>query len=70
MIGPTQPALDASADGLNPLAISHTDPFWVDLLQGALVLVAVILGQARKRVAAAGRRLPQEPLTASSLGGE
>ena len=54
----------------NALAISHTDPFWVDLLQGALVLVAVILGQARKRVAAASRRLPQEPLTASSLGGE
>jgi len=54
----------------NALAISHTDPFWVDLLQGALVLVAVILGQARKRVAAASRRLPQEPLTASSLGGK
>jgi ribose transport system permease protein len=54
----------------NALAISHTDPFWVDLLQGALVLVAVILGQARKRVAAAGRRLPQEPLTASSVGGK
>jgi len=54
----------------NFLAINHTDPFWVDLLQGALVLVAVILGQARKRVAAAGRRLPQEPLTASSPGGK
>jgi ribose transport system permease protein len=54
----------------NALAISHTDPFWVDLLQGALVLVAVILGQARKRVAAASRRLPQEALTAASLGGK
>jgi ribose transport system permease protein len=54
----------------NALMISHTDPFWVDLLQGALVLVAVILGQARRRVAAAGRRLPLEPLTTSSSGGK
>jgi ribose transport system permease protein len=54
----------------NALTIMHTDPFWVDLLQGALVLVAVILGQARRRLAAAGRRLPQEALTLSSLGGK
>ena len=54
----------------NFLAINHTDPFWVDLLQGALVLVAVMLGQARKRLTAAGRKLPLEPLTASSSGGK
>lgn len=52
----------------NALAISHTDPFWVDLLQGALVLVAVILGQARKRLAAGARKLPLEALPATSAG--
>lgn len=52
----------------NALAISHTDPFWVDLLQGALVLVAVILGQARKRLAAGAKKLPLEVLPATSTG--
>ncbi|MBM3694771.1 MAG: ABC transporter permease [Actinobacteria bacterium] len=42
----------------NALAISHTDPFFVTLLQGALVLVAVILGQARRRMMAKGRVRP------------
>lgn len=54
----------------NALAISHTDPFWVDLLQGALVLVAVILGQARKRIAAGARGLPLEVAPATSAGDE
>ena len=54
----------------NALAISHTDPFWVDLLQGALVLVAVILGQVRKGLVAKSRRLPLEPLPSASGGGQ
>ena len=31
----------------NALAINRIDPFWVDLLQGSLLLIAVILGQTR-----------------------
>lgn len=38
----------------NALAINRINPFWVTLLQGSLLLIAVILGQMRRGTATAG----------------
>jgi len=50
----------------NALAINRINPFWVTLLQGSLLLIAVILGQMRRASKAVGVR----DLRGARLSGE